>query len=128
MAYDLMAASRVRQCLASRNDVEEKKMMGGLVFMVGGHMCVGVNADQVMARVGEAGHADAVQQPHARQMVFGRMRPAGYIFVAPEGYASDAALAAWIRRGVDFVATLPAKSARPGARPTRSKRAYPLRK
>lgn len=52
MAYDETAAAALRQFLAARNDVTERKMFGGVAFMVGGHMCCGVAKDDIMFRVG----------------------------------------------------------------------------
>jgi hypothetical protein len=111
MAYDQVTAARVRALLAGRNDVREVRLMGGLTFMAGGHMCCGVRADSLMVRVGPAAQAAALAEPEVEPLVFagGRMRPQGYVVVGPAGYRDDEALARWVRRGLDFVATLPPK-------------------
>ena len=63
MSYDEALAARVRQILASRTDVEEKKMFGGLTFMLGGHMCCGVAGGELVLRLGKAGALEALEDP-----------------------------------------------------------------
>ena len=70
MAYDEALAQRIRSILGDRDDVREQKMFGGLTFMVGGHMTVGVIHDDLMVRIGSAGFDDAISRPHARPMDF----------------------------------------------------------
>lgn len=108
MAYDEQLAERIRGILASHKP-DERKMFGGLAFMVNGHMTVGVNADNLMVRVGPDAHADALEQPHARPMDFTGRPMKGFVFVDPAGYADDKSLAAWVGRGVSFVTSLPPK-------------------
>lgn len=109
MAYDEKDAGRVRRVLATRGDVVEKRLMGGLVFMIGGHMCCGVSRGTLMVRVGRTAREALLTQPHVQPMMIGKRSPADFIRVEPPGYASDRALQAWIQRGLDFVAALPAK-------------------
>jgi len=109
MAYDEGLAQRLRVQLRSRRDVSERKMFGGICFMVRGHMCVGIVKQKLMARVGPERHAEALEQPHTRTMDFTHRPMQGYVFVEPAGYATDADLAAWVKRTLDFNATLPAK-------------------
>lgn len=109
MSYDAIAAERLRRALAAFPDVVALRMMGGLCFMLGGHMCCGVSKERLMVRVGAAGMAAALAEPHVRPMEMAGRRMGGFVWVAPEGFASDAALAGWVQRGVDFVGTLPAK-------------------
>src|SRR5262245_9403255 len=109
MAYDESTAQRVRRVLAGRSDVAEKRMVGGLSFVVSGHMCCGVTGAGLMVRVGARGLARGWARPHVRPMEFAGRRLAGFVCVEPEGFRTSAALAAWVQRGIDFVATLPAK-------------------
>jgi hypothetical protein len=109
MAYDLKTAERVRQLLLKRSDVAEKRMVGGLSFVVGGSMCCGVTGSALMVRVGAEDRDRVLAQPHVRPMKFAGRPLAGFVLVDPEGFRSDAALAAWVQRGLDFAATLPAK-------------------
>ena len=114
MSYDRAAAERVRQLLSGRSDVAEKKMVGGLSFLVNGNMCCGITGMALMVRVGADGREQALREPHARPMLFaGRALP-GFICVEPEGYAADDALASWVQRGL---------TSSPGSRRSRPARA-----
>ncbi len=112
MSYDENLAARIRGVLAKRTDVVEKKMFGGLCFMVGGAMCCGLTKTDFMVRVGPEGYDDALAQPHARPMDLTGKPLAGMVYVAPEGVRSAAALAKWIGRGVSYVSSLPPKAPR----------------
>ena len=118
MAYDERVAARVRRVLSGQRKVVEKRMVGGLSFMVNGSMCCGVTGTALMVRVGPEGLERALARAHVRPMVFADRQLAGFVCVDPGGYRTDAALAAWVQRGIDFVSTLPAK--RPATRRPRS--------
>jgi hypothetical protein len=120
MAHDETAVERVRRILAGRPDVLEKRMVGGRSFMVGGHLCCGVTGTAVMVRVGPERHEWALSQPHVRPMAFAGRHLGGYVCVDPAGYASDTALQTWIRRGIDYVSTLPTRETERVARPART--------
>ena len=109
MAYDEGIAQRIREALAERQDVEEKKMFGGIAFMVRGNMCVGVTGDDLMVRVGKERHGELLERPHVRPMDFTGKPLGGFLYLAPEGYESDEDLAAWVDTALEFVLTLPAK-------------------
>lgn len=110
MAYDEALAGRIRDVLADRGDrVREQKMFGGLAFMVGGHMLVGVVKDELMARVGADAEDDALAQPHARPMDFTGRPMNGVVFVAADGVATDDAVRDWVERAATFTSTLPPK-------------------
>jgi len=109
MAYDEGTAQRLRDLLVDQDDVVEMKMFGGLAFMVRGNMCIGVNKETLMVRVGKENHNEAISQPHARPMDFTGKPMQGFIFVDPEGYDADEDLEGWLNRGLDYVLTLPAK-------------------
>jgi hypothetical protein len=104
MAYDPATAERIRRYLADRDDVVEKRMVGGLSFMVGGRMCCGVTSTGLMVRLGREGAASALEEPHVRPLVLGGTSVDAFVVIEPEGFADDAALAAWIERGLDFLA------------------------
>jgi TfoX/Sxy family transcriptional regulator of competence genes len=110
MSYDERVAERVRRVLAGQRNVVEKRMVGGLSFMVNGIMCCGVTGTALMVRVGPQARERALARPHVRPMIFAGRQLAGFVCVDPEGYRTDAALAAWVHRGIDFLSTLPAKS------------------
>jgi TfoX/Sxy family transcriptional regulator of competence genes len=103
MSYDEKLAARIRAVLAPRGDVVEKKMFGGLCFMVNGAMCCGLTKSDFMVRVGPEGYEDALAQPHARPMDFTGRPLKGMVYVAPEGLRSSAMLARWVGRGLAFV-------------------------
>src|SRR5260370_40386111 len=107
MGSDEQTAERVRRLLSGRRDVVEKRMVGGLSFLVNGSMCCGVTGTALVVRVGREGYERALAQPHTRPMKFAGRALAGFVCVDPEGYRTDGALAKWIQRGIDFVSTLP---------------------
>ena len=107
MNYDAGMAERVRGVLSGRADVAEKKMVGGLSFVAGGHMCCGVTGTALMVRVGAADREAALAQPHVRPMRLGGRVLSGFVCVDPEAVAADTELARWVQRGLDFVAGLP---------------------
>ena len=119
MGYDEKTAERVRRILSRRRDVVEKKMVGGLSFMVNGSMCCGLTSTALMVRVGPEAYEGALAQPHTRPMEFTGRPLVGFVCVDSRGYRTDTALAKWVQRGVDFVSTLPAK--KPAARRPRPK-------
>ena len=112
MSYDENLAARIRGVLAKRTDVVEKKMFGGLCFMVGGAMCCGLTKTDFMVRVGPDRYDEALAQAHARPMDFTGRPLAGMVYVAPEGVRSATALAKWVGRGVSFVLSLPPNAAK----------------
>ena len=112
LSYDPAAADRVRQLLSGRTDVAEKKMVGGLSFLVNGNMCCGITGMALMVRVGADSREQALREPCVRPMLFAGRTLSGFICVEPEGYAADDALASWVQRGLDFVSGLPAKPVR----------------
>ncbi len=109
MAYDEGLAERIRDAMRGRSDVVEKKMFGGLCFMVSGNMCCGIVKDTLMARVGPDKYGDFLKEKHAREMDFTGRAMKGMIYVSPEGLDLDEDLAKWIGRCLEFVETLPAK-------------------
>jgi TfoX/Sxy family transcriptional regulator of competence genes len=113
VAYDEQTAERVRQMLAERRGVVEKKLMGGLCFMVDGAMCCSVSGKGgLLVRVGAEAQEKMLGEPHASRMEMRGRTMTGFVRVAPEGYRTEPALRKWIKRGLDFVATLPGKPAR----------------
>ncbi len=112
MAFDEVLAGRTRAALAAagRSGAAEKKMFGGLAFLIGGNMCCGVRGDDLLVRVGPEAGPGALAEPTARPFEMGQRGPsAGFILVGPDGTATDEALARWVDRALAFVVTLPAK-------------------
>src|SRR4051812_4845116 len=104
MAYDEELAERVRAQLGDELDMTEKKMFGGIAFLLRGNMAVGISGEELMVRVGPKGSDDALSQPHTRPFDMSGRPMKGWILVAGEGTADDTELAAWVQRGVEFAA------------------------
>lgn len=109
MAYDEGLAERIQQILMDRPGVSQKKMFGGLAFMMNDYMFCGVTNDELMARVGPDNYAESLAKEHVREMDFTGRSMKGYVFVAPEGVESDQELAYWVDLCAEFVLTLPPK-------------------
>lgn len=107
MAYDETLAERIRSMLADRQDVAEPKMFGGIAFLIGRRMAVGVVHDDLVVRAGPDGHDDAIAHPHARPMDFTGRPMRGFVYVAPAGVADDPELQRWVEAGVSFAAPQP---------------------
>ena len=111
MAYDEDLADRIRDLLAGEPDVTERKMFGGLAFLVGGHMAVAASGQGgLMVRVDPGQTDDLAEQPHAGPIVM-RGRPMqGWLRVDAAGVTTTEQLAPWVNRGVAYVRALPPKS------------------
>ena len=109
MAYDEGLAQRIREVLDGSTGVDEKKMFGGIAFMVEGNMCVGVLREELMVRVGPDRYQDSLAQPDAREMDFTGRAMKGMVYVGVDGIDSDDDLKSWVDRGLAFVTTLPPK-------------------
>ena len=114
MAYDEALAARVRARLAKARGLAERRMFGGLCFLVKGHMCAGILGSTLMLRVGPERYAEALSRPHAREMDFTGRPLKGMIYVDPPGIAGRGALERWLDLALAFVQSQPAKSAAPG--------------
>jgi len=109
MAYDEYLAERVRKLLKRRKGFSEKKMFGGVCFMLGGNMCCGVSTTELMLRLGPEGAATALEEPHTRAMNFTGRPMKSMIYVEPEGYEHEDDLRSWVARSAKFASSLPAK-------------------
>ena len=109
MAFDEELASRVRDVLAPRPELSERKMFGGIAFMIGGNMAVGVIEDDLMVRLDPADAERALTEANTRPMDFTGRPMKGMVFVDSAGTADDEGLASWVDAGADFAASLPAK-------------------
>lgn len=113
MAYSEELAGRIRRLLARRANVAEIKMMGGLCFTLGGHMCCGVLKDDLLVRIGAERHLQALSEPHVRPMDFTGRPLKGFVFVSSAGHRNERSLQNWLERARNFVESLPPK---PGKR------------
>jgi hypothetical protein len=117
VAYDEKTAERVRKVLSGRRDVVEKKLMGGLCFMVKDGMCCSVSGrGGLLVRVGPEAFERMLAEPHVAPMEMRGRTMTGFVRVMPEGYRTEAALRKWVQRGVDFVLSPPAKPSRKRAK------------
>ena len=107
MVYDEALAERVRAALKRSRGIGEKKMFGGLAFLLDGKMCCGIVRKELMVRVGPKLYDEALREPHVRPMDFTGRPMRGMVFVAPAGLRTDAALRGWIDRAKHFVRSLP---------------------
>ena len=105
--YDEAIAERVRPLLATK-PFTERKMFGGLAFLIGGNMACGIVGDALMVRVGADGYEAALTRSHARPMEFTGRPMTGMVFVDPPGLDEEG-LATWVALGAGYAASLPAK-------------------
>jgi TfoX/Sxy family transcriptional regulator of competence genes len=110
MAYDEDLANRVRELVAANEGLTEQKMFGGLAFMIGGSMAVGVSGQGgLMVRVEPEETAALVAKPHARPFEMRGREMNGWVRVDPEGVRTKRQLEPWVRRGVSYARSLPPK-------------------
>jgi len=109
MPYDEELADRVRAALGAIRGVTEIKMFGGLCFTVRGHMAVGVTGQDLMARLPADETEAALREGGVRPMDFTGKPMRGFVYVGPDGCATDKALQTWVDRSVAHASTMPAK-------------------
>ncbi len=110
MPYNQSLAMRIRTALELHPGFVEKKMFGGVGFMLRGNMACGVQGDDLIVRVGVENNATALSQPFVRPFKVMPGKPmAGWILVAPEGIATNRDLQKWVEQGVEYASTLPEK-------------------
>lgn len=102
MAYNEQLANRIREHLAHLPGVVEKKMMGGLTFMVNDKMCVGIIKDELMCRIDRAMHDELVEKPGCRTMDFTHKPMIGYVLVDETAMKSNKDFAYWMKLSLDF--------------------------
>ena len=109
MPYDDFLASRVREFFGNRAGLVEKKMFGGVGFLLNGNMCVGVWKEQLIVRVGVDEYEEVLAEPHTREFDITGRPMRGWAMIEPEGTARDEDLGNWINRALEFAETLPPK-------------------
>jgi TfoX/Sxy family transcriptional regulator of competence genes len=109
MAFSEELAERIRQALARKRGVEEKKMFGGVGFLLDGNMLVGVWKDSLIVRLGPEEGDAALKEPHVSEFDITGRSMKGWVLVAPEGIENDDQLGGWVQRAVKFVGKMPAK-------------------
>ena len=106
MAYDENLAQRIREQFEGLPGIVEKKMFGGIAFMLNGNMATGVIGENLIVRVGTEHYQSALQQPHARPFDFSGRPMKGWVMVTPEGYEADMDLKIWVKQGLDYAHSL----------------------
>src|SRR5881409_3234810 len=109
MAFSEVLAERIRQQLARRKNIEERKMFGGIGFLLNGNMLVGVWKDSLIARLGPDEGDEALKEPHVKEFDITGRPMKGWVLVELAGVEGDDQLKGWIQRAVKFVGALPAK-------------------
>ncbi len=110
MAYNQQLAERIRIALQAYPTIVEKKMFGGVGFMLNGNLACGVQGEDMIVRVGVDHNDAALAQPHVRPFMVMPGKPmAGWVLVAPEGTTIDQDLESWVQAGYDYASSLPKK-------------------
>ena len=109
MSYNETLAQRMRAELIGLSGISEKKMFGGIGFLLHGNMACGVHGDEMIVRVGPQRHAEALAHEHARPFDMTGRPMAGWVMVSMDGLQAEADFREWLRWGVDFAASLPPK-------------------
>ena len=109
MAFNEELAERIRQRLARRKGIEEKKMFGGIGFLLNGNLLVGVWKDSLLVRLGPEQSDEALKEAHVSEFQITGRAMKGWVLVAPEGVEADDQLKGWLQRAVKFVGKLPAQ-------------------
>ena len=109
MAFDELLAARIRKALARKRRIEEKKMFGGVGFLLNGNLLVGVWKDSLIARLEHRESTDALREPHVKAFDVTGKPMRGWINVEPQGIADEDQLKGWIELAMKFVKSLPKK-------------------
>jgi len=109
MTHDLILAERIRAELGGQAGLTEKKMFGGVGYMLHGNLACGVYRDQMIVRVGPQAYPAALAQPHTHPLDITGRAMTGWIMVSPEGCADEGAFQRWVAQGLAFAASLPPK-------------------
>jgi len=109
MAYDEALAERIRAIIEPRSDVTERKMFGGIAWMLGGNMACGVLGEDLLVRLGYDDADRALAEPNTRVFDMTGRRARGMVVVEGGSVTADADLARWIDAGADHAASLPPK-------------------
>jgi TfoX/Sxy family transcriptional regulator of competence genes len=109
MAYDEVLAQRISKVLEGTPGLTEKKMFGGVGYLVHGNMACGVTKEDLIVRVGAEGYEDSLKQPHVRVFDMTGRPMKGWVTISPDGLQDQKELEAWIQKGIDFAKSLPPK-------------------
>ena len=110
MAYNEKLAERIRKILQFEKGFDEKKMFGGICYLLHGNMVCGILKNDLIVRVGQKDYADILTLPYTREFDITGRPMKGWVLVSASGIASDKALKGWIEKGISFVKSLPPKN------------------
>ena len=109
MAYDETLAGRIRNVVSEVPEIIEKKMFGGIGFLVKGNMACGVHGSEFIVRIGAAKYGEAIQKPNTKPFDLTGKSMSGWLVVLPEGIEKDESFRFWIQQSIEFAHTLPEK-------------------
>lgn len=109
MAFDEVLAARIRSLVSRRKGFSEKKMFGGIGFLLNGNMCIGVWKEFLILRLGPARYDEALAEPYVKEFDITGKAMRGWVMVESEGVENEAALKSWVKWAVSFVRGLPMK-------------------
>ena len=109
MPYDETLAQRVREILGPQASLSERKMFGGLAFMLNGNMCCCIDKENLVVRTGPDQYESALERPHARVFDFTGRPMRGFVYVDGAGLDSESTLREWVELSVEFADSLPPK-------------------
>ena len=109
MSYSESLAERIRQVVSRKRGVTEKKMFGGVGFLLNGNMCVGVWKTSLIVRLDPNEYPNALQEPHVSEFDITGRPMKGWVLVEADGVEAAEELEDWINRSIEFVKTLPKK-------------------
>jgi len=109
MAFDERLAERIRGSLGRRKGLAEKKMFGGIAFLLNGNMCVGVHKSELIVRLAAEKTDAAPAEPHTRRFDLTGRPMKGWILVEQAGLKTDAKLGKWVQVAAKYAGSLPAK-------------------
>jgi TfoX/Sxy family transcriptional regulator of competence genes len=109
VAYSEELAARVRRLLDEYDGLSERRMFGGLCFMLHGNMCCGIVGEELMLRLGNAAAAEALSHQHTRRMDFTGKPMRSMLYVEPPGLATESALRSWVQKAAAYAGSLPPK-------------------
>jgi len=109
MAFDEGLAQRVREILENQPGYDEKKMFGGIGFLLSGNMACGVIREDLIVRVGAEKYTDALLKPNVELFDITGRAMTGWVVIKEPGYRSDNELRDWVEKGIEYSLSLPAK-------------------
>lgn len=106
MTYNEKLAEMIRESIKGKRNITEKKMFGGLAFLIKGKMFCGIVKDDLMIRTGPENYEKVLSKPHARPMDFTGKPMKGFVYVGPLGFKTTKTLSGWIDLGLDYASKL----------------------